>query len=327
MNGSFTALHVYNHYNHHRLNMKRDLFRRYVWLIETIRHAKKIQFEEITERWMASPLNTDRSQLALRTFHNHRHAIESLFGIHISCDRSDKNRYFIAGFPSRNATKLKVWMLQKLSFSDLDNDIEPVKNRVILDDLPEEKYGIHTIIEAIQANKVIEIFCTIPTPDNKTSLLLAPYCLRFWRGEWYILGKDIQSGLLQAFSFDRLIEIKATDKTFTYPRDFKPEIFFRDFYGMDVHDKKIPEVVRLKISGRTRDEVRTLPLHDSQKEVMTNSDFSFFEYFLVPSEKFQTTILSHGTDTEVIQPESLRNEIADKVAALAKRYACVQNAD
>lgn len=300
--------------------MKRDLFRRYVWLIETIRHAKKIQFEEITERWLASPLNSDHSQLALRTFHNHRHAIESLFGIHISCDRSDKNRYFISGLPTGNVTKLKVWMLQKLSFSNLDDDIEPVKHRVILDDLPEEKYGLMTIIEAIQDNKVVTLYCSIPTSDNKTTLDLAPYCLRFWRGEWYLLGKDVETDMLHAFSFDRIIEVNLTDKKFTYPRDFRPEIFFRDYYGMDVKNGRLPEVVRLKISGRTRDEIRTLPLHDSQKEVMTNNDFSLFEFFVVPSEKFQTTILSQGTDTEVLHPESLRNEIAGKVTALARQY-------
>lgn len=301
--------------------MKRDLFRRYVWLIETIRHAKKIQFEEITERWSTSPLNTDHSQLALRTFHNHRHAIENLFGIQITCDRSDKNRYFIADLPKGNSTKLKVWMLQKLSFSDLDKDIEPVKHRVLLDMLPEEKYGINTIIDAIQKNKVIQLTCAIPTSDNKTSLLLAPYCLRFWRGEWYVLGKDIETDLLHAFSFDRLIDIETTKQSFVYPRDFKPEIFFRDYYGMDVNVEKMPVVVRLKIGGRTRDEVRTLPLHDSQKEVMTNGDYSMFEYFIVPSEKFQTTILSHGTDTEVVFPESLRKDIADKVKELAERYS------
>lgn len=300
--------------------MKRDLFRRYVWLIDTVRHAKKIQFEEITERWMESPLNADHSQLALRTFHNHRHAIESLFGIRIICDRGDRNRYYIAAWPEPNATRLKMWMLQKLSFSDLDEDTAPVKNRILLDPTPEEKYGLPNIIEAIQGNRVIKIDCAIPTSDNKTSLLIAPYCIRFWRSQWFVFGKDIQTDMLHAFNLERVIDITPTDSTFEYPRDFKPEIFFRDFYGMDVSTGKMPEVVRLRMSGRTRDKARTLPLHDSQKEVMTNSDYSVFEYFLVPSDEFQNAILSHGTDTEVLSPLSLRETVAKKVAALAQRY-------
>lgn len=300
--------------------MKRDLFRRYVWLIDTVRHARKIQFEEITERWMESPLNADRSQLALRTFHNHRHAIESLFGIRIICDRADRNRYYIADWPDQNATKLKMWMLQKLSFSDLDEDTEPVKHRVILDLPPEEKYGLPNIIDAIQRNRVVRLTCSIPTSDNKTSLLLAPYCIRFWRSQWFVFGKDIQTDMLHAFDLERVVDISVTDSSFEYPRDFNPEVFFRDFFGMDVDAGKMPELVRLRISGRTRDMARTLPLHESQKEVMVNTDFSVFEYFLVPSEEFQNTILSHGTDTEVLAPESLRKSVAEKVLALAQRY-------
>lgn len=300
--------------------MKRDLFRRYVWLVETIRHAKKIQFEEITERWMESPLNADRSQLALRTFHNHRHAIESLFGIRIICDRADRNRYYIADLAEQNSTKLKVWMLQKLSFSNLDEDTAPLKNRIILDILPEERYGLMTIIEAIQSNNVITVNSAIPTVDNKTTVSLAPYCLRYWRGQWFVLGKDTETDVLHAFDLERLVDVSKTGEKFDYPFDFKPEIFFRDYFGMDVNAQKMPEVVRLKICGRTRDKVRTLPLHDSQKEVMTSDDCSVFEYFLVPSEEFENTILSHGTDTEVTYPASLRENIGKKIKDMALQY-------
>ena len=73
--------------------MKRDLFRRYVWLVDVIRHAKSITYEEISELWKESPLNTDQSPLALRTFHNHRDAIAQLFGIRIHCNRSDHEYY------------------------------------------------------------------------------------------------------------------------------------------------------------------------------------------------------------------------------------------
>ena len=300
--------------------MKRDLFRRYVWLIDTVRHARKIQFEGITERWMESPLNADHSQLALRTFHTHRHAIENLFGIRIICDRTDNNQYYIADWPNQNVTKLKMWMLQKLSFSDIDEETEPVGHRILLDPLPEEKYGLPNVIEAIQNNRVLRLSCSVPTSDNKTSLLLAPYCIRYWRSQWYIFGKDVETSMLHAFNLERVIEISPTDATFEYPRDFSPEVFFRDFFGMDVDSTRLPEVVRLKICGRTRDMAHTLPLHRSQKEVISAQDYSVFEYFIVPTEEFQNTILSHCTDTEVLFPESLRADVAKKVNEMARRY-------
>ena len=38
--------------------MAKDLFNRYIWLVDTIYRAKKITFEEINERW----LRTDMSE-------------------------------------------------------------------------------------------------------------------------------------------------------------------------------------------------------------------------------------------------------------------------
>ena len=60
--------------------MTRDLFRRYIWLVETVYSSGRITFEEIANKWKRSSLNNGTS-LVLRTFHNHRAAIEELFGI------------------------------------------------------------------------------------------------------------------------------------------------------------------------------------------------------------------------------------------------------
>lgn len=302
--------------------MKRDLFRRYVWLIDTIRHAGKIQFEEITERWLGSPLNDDGSQLALRTFHNHRNAIKSLFGIVITCDRSDGNRYYIDPGPYPNSTRLKVWMLQRLGLSELEPELDSrdVNRRIILDLPPEERYGITTVIDAIQNNKVVKIFCAIATRDHKTSLLFAPYCLRYWHGLWFVLGKDIETDIIHAFSLDRVLDINLTDIGFTYPSDFSSEEYLRDFYAMDIDSSIPPETVRLKVSGKTRDRIRTLPLHQSQKEIMINPDYSVFEYFLIPSDKFKKTILYYSPDAEIIFPLSLRDKMTEMVSRLYDAY-------
>ena len=315
-----TYIRTTNQFYSHK--MKRDLFRRYVWLVETVRHAKKVQFEEIAERWMESVLNDDKSPFALRTFHNHRHAIESLFGIKIECDRSDHNRYYIQEGPAQNTTRLKEWMLQRLSYSDLDNDPNCISDRIIFDSLPEEKFGIYTIIEGIHNNKVLSMSINVPTSDGKMSLCIAPYCVRFRNSSWFLVGKDIETGIIHTFNLDCVNSITLTDAIFSYPKEFSPAEYFCHTVGVtDSPDKQQPVKVKLRIGGQTRDKVRTFPIHESQKEILTEDDSSVFEYFIVPGEDFHSAVLSHGTDTEVLHPLDLREEIGGKAMAIANRYA------
>ena len=72
-----------------------NLFNRYVWLVDTIYRRGRITFEEINERWMRSQLNETGDEIPLRTFHNHRKAIEQMFDINIECDKRDGYVYYI----------------------------------------------------------------------------------------------------------------------------------------------------------------------------------------------------------------------------------------
>ena len=65
------------------------LFNRYVWLVDVVNRAGRISFEEINKLWCKSSLNEDEEDLPLRTFHDHRTAIEEMFDINIDCDKSD----------------------------------------------------------------------------------------------------------------------------------------------------------------------------------------------------------------------------------------------
>lgn len=73
--------------------MKSDLFRKYIWLADTIYRNKRVKFAEINRLWQSSSLSEGKP-MALRTFHNHRAAIEELFDINIGCDQRTKE-YFI----------------------------------------------------------------------------------------------------------------------------------------------------------------------------------------------------------------------------------------
>lgn len=301
--------------------MKRDLFRRYVWLVDAIRHGNNPTFDDIAEEWMKSPLNDDGAPLALRTFHNHRDAIEHLFGIRILCNRSNHNTYYIADEGSVNSTRLKVWMLQTLSLSNTIHRSSSVESRILLDITPEEKYGLLTVIDAMKREKCVNLTYSLPSDDGRTQFTIAPYCVRFWKSCWFVLGKDEKSGELMSFDLARTLSFEISDQRFRFPYDFNAEDYFKNFFGMEVDDSLPVEQVKLKIGGRSRDKVRTLPLHHSQKEALADKDFSVFVYNFVPTDDFIQTLLSMGADAEVLAPASLRDRVKKTIDDMYAAYA------
>lgn len=300
--------------------MKRDLFRRYVWLVDIVRNGNRPTFDEISNAWDHATINVERAPLALRTFHNHRDAIEALFGIRILCNRSDHNRYYIAEDKGSSATRLKVWMIQTLSLSNTIYRASSLEDRFILDMAPEEKSGLLTVIEAIKEGKCLDILYSLPDPDGKTKFRLQPYCIRFWNSSWYVFGKDVEKNTMRAFDIGRTVSFKVANVRFNYPVYFNPKDYFKKFFGMEIDESLQPEAIRLKVSGYSRDMLRTLPLHESQKEVMAARDYSIFSYEFAPTEDFISKVLSMGVNCEVVSPEDLRTKVKDRVTAMLSAY-------
>lgn len=300
--------------------MKRDLFRRYVWLVDVVRHAHKITYEEIANLWLASPQNEDHSPLALRTFHNHRDAIEHLFDIRILCDRSDHNTYYIASDRQPDATKLKVWMLQTLSMSHVARRNETLENRIVLDITPEEKFGLITIIEAMKNGSVLAVDSEVPLDEGRRRFEIGPYCIRFFNNTWWMLGRDMETNHLRPFDLARVQSVRLTGKKFAYPKDFNPTEYFSRFYGMGTGSDLQPYKITLRVSGRSRDYVKAIPLQSTQKEVSSTAESSVFEYMLVPSQEFLNAILEMGPEAEVLGPNSFRSEVMRTIQQMASLY-------
>ena len=116
-----------------------------------------------------------------------------------------------------------------------------------------------------------------------------------------------QEKVIRRFGLDRIKSIEIQDAKFKYPKEFSPEGYFQDFFGV-FHDAE-PLTIRLKAYNEKPNYLRSLPLHHSQHEIETNIDYTIFEYNIAPTYDFIQEILSHGNQLEVISPESFRKQI------------------
>ena len=301
--------------------MKRELFRRYVWLVDVIRHAKKITFDELSALWDNSPLNAEKAPLALRTFHNHREAIEHLFGLRISCDRSSGNRYYIDEGGDPALCRLKVWMLQTLSLGHLNSRMSQIRDRIMIDEVPEEKFGVLAIVDALETSH--KVILTHSGRGEKGVLTVDPYGLRFWHNSWFLVAYNPEDDEIQSFDLRFIETIAVSPEKFHYPARFSIHEHFSRTFGPNGDPEDECLDIRLKVNGRLRDRLRAHPLHPSQTEVKTFGSSSIFDFQLIPTEEFMQVMLSLGPKAEVLSPASLRDSIRLRVEEMAKNYSRV----
>ena len=62
-------------------------YKKYIWLVDTIRANRRLNKEQIDRKWSNSRLNEKHaSRIPSTTFFNMRNEIEHLFDIEIQCD-------------------------------------------------------------------------------------------------------------------------------------------------------------------------------------------------------------------------------------------------
>ena len=299
--------------------MARDLFNRYIWLVDTIHHAGKITFEEINRRWMHTEMSGGE-ELPLRTFHNHRNAIEHIFDINIGCNKQGGYYYYIENSEEMARGSVRGWLLNTFAVSNLINESHRLKHRILFEEIPSGQRFLTPVIEAMRDGVTVEMTYQSFTHDHPCTFEAEPYCLKVFKQRWYLVARCVDFREPRIYSLDRMHELTPTSHPFVYPKDFNPQDFFRFSFGITVDPSYDVEHVRIKAYGVTCNYLRTLPLHESQTELEHTADYTVFSYLLRPTHDFVQELLSHAAEVEVLAPEWLREDMRAKAAAMLKRY-------
>jgi hypothetical protein len=296
--------------------MAKDLFNRYIWLVDIIyRQSEGLTFEEINEKWVRSH-SSDGSPIPLRTFHNHRAAIEDLFEINIECNKSTY-RYYIDNAEDMASGGVRRWLLNTFAVNNLINESHKLRQRILFEDIPSGQQFLTTIIEAMRDREKLKMKYQSYWMDKSAEFDIEPYFVKVFKQRWYVIGK---SDLLRIYALDRMVSLTPTSKKFNMPVDFDPEGYFKDCYGI-IHDEgSKPQEINLKISSGQANYLRALPLHHSQLEIESLKDYSVFTYFIKPTFDFRQEILSLGEDAEVLTPETFRNEMKNIAVKMSEIY-------
>ena len=292
---------------------------RYIWLLDVLLQKKKLTFEEVSNLWEKSCLG-DGNPLPLRTFHQHKKAIEEMFGVEIKCNPSDGYHYYISDPEIFKKDRTKHWLFNSFTLSNLIIAGHNMEDRILFEDIPHGTEYLQTVIEAMQQSKVLEIDYQ-PFSGEHNIYHLAPYAMKVYNRRWYVVGKLSESGGIRNIALDRLVDMQMTDVSFKVPKSFNAEKYYSNSVGIFVNDELKPQTVRIKVYGRNVEYVRSLPLHKSQEEVLTkNGEYSEFKYKVCLTPELTTQLLAMGENVEVLEPQELIEQMKKRINKMINVY-------
>ena len=147
-----------------------------------------------------------------------------------------------------------------------------------------------------------------------------------YRSSIYMAAFAPHHGGVRHYKLDRVEAAEILNEKFARPSEFDLASHLSGSFGIFRGRDSEPITIRIRFEHDVARYVREKQWHSSQ--VLTDQpDGSLIaEFELSTTEEIKAWSLSFGSKAEVLEPESLRAEIATELQALARRYAVTKPA-
>ena len=292
-----------------------ELFREYIWLVNTIRRAGRISLAELNAKWVATDMSGG-VEMARTTFNRHKDAIEDIFGIFIDCDRRSGYRYFIGNPRVLEEDTVQHWMLSTLSLGNLISESLSLQDRIIAEHVAVDESILRQLTRAMKTGHRVNIRYRQYGSPQCYWQGADPYCLKLFHRQWYLLGR-LYGHKYMMFALSKIEEVVIQQHKFRVAGNFDAGVFFAPYFGVYI-DEDIPtERILLRAFGDERFGLADVPMHRSQVLKATNEDedYADLEVTLKPTPDFIDFLLSQAGRLRVLSPQS----VTDKVNARLKQ--------
>lgn len=192
---------------------------------------------------------------------------------------------------------------------------------VQFESVPEMKGNelLKPVIEAIRDRTVLEILHQRFDSDKAYRHIVHPYLLKEYRNRWYLIGLNDDLQEIRTYGLDRILEIKEVHQVEFRETGFNPERYFRSAIGI-IAPETDPQRIVLRFTREQGMYVITQPIHESQEIVEEDEEQITISLFIIPTYELISMILGWGENVEVMEPESLRERVKERVKAMKKVY-------
>ena len=285
----------------------------YFWLISQIKRYGPIKQATINEHWIVHELS-GKCPFDRNTFRNYLNDIEEIFDINIAYDPT--RGYYIENPSSLNQGNLQRQLLSNFQNFDFLARFRSLGSLIQTEEIPEGENYLFTIGRALKQHRCLCVTYQKFTDEIPAQFVAFPYCLKAIKQRWYLLASKQDELKLKLFALDRIVSLELLRETFVPDQTVDVSTYFDNYFGIFLGEEQ-PQTVRLRATPLQAKYLRTLPLHRSQKEVSP----LLFRYKLCVTPDFVNELMRHGTGLEVLEPESLREKIKERIEEMREVYA------
>jgi predicted DNA-binding transcriptional regulator YafY len=176
---------------------------------------------------------------------------------------------------------------------------------------------INRVNEAALQKKSVEIVYYTMSRRKEGKRKVDPYRIWFFNSTFYLIGYCHKRREIRIFALDRIKMLHQTKQAFEIPEGFDFEEFMRPSFGVFQG-----EAVKVKIwfaqdaAGYIREKV----WHETQQIVPQKDGSIIFEAEVAGTEEIKFWVMSWGSKAEVLEPQSLREEIRIDAEKVVESY-------
>lgn len=295
-----------------------NTYYRYIWLLNILLPGEPLTYEEIVELWKKDPNGGD--SYPLRTFHEHRKGVKEMFGVDILCDKGQPYCYYLKNTGVLDDNKPAKWLLSQSSVPKDFITYSKMKDRVLLEDVHSKPEYLKSIIKALQKNVELEVDYQ-KHEGHRETFQVQPYLLKMYHRRWYLLGYVKERDEVRHLALDRMLDVNVTRKHFTMPEEFDAKNYYANTIGVYVDHQQPVEEVKIRAHGTQVEYLRSLPLHETQKEGRSKyGEFAEFTYKVRITPELIAQLLAMGDKVEVLEPESFREDMKERINDMCDLY-------
>jgi predicted DNA-binding transcriptional regulator YafY len=164
----------------------------------------------------------------------------------------------------------------------------------------------------LEGHKVRMLYETRSRGGARSDRVVWPYTLYPYMRSWQLIAYCERREQVLMFKVDRIEEATLSDETYTIPADFDVEAYMGNTWGLLRGEGGEPVAVTLRFAADTGRRVAEDYWHGSQEvEVQADGSVLFRLHIAITSE-FVGWVLRHGSEVEVLEPDTLRARVAEE---------------
>lgn len=196
-----------------------------------------------------------------------------------------------------------------------------VENYVQFESVPETigtEY-LAPLLKAIKEKLVVTFDYTSFVSEKTKNRTVFPLLLKEYRNRWYLICYMETKSKIITFALDRMSNLVVTEDYFSTPVDFNSDTYFKNTIGITSTNSQ-PEKIIFKLDAVGSKYLDSQPIHHTQKIIKKGKKRNTYQIKVIQSEELKRFFLSYGKQLEVIEPQSLRDYIANEITEMMELY-------